>query len=357
MLEYCHFLAVCLVLFVSPSNGLTDDEVSKFKTTGITETNTGKIGWVSVETDEYLHILSSNGIPDHETGEFPSDSNPNRLREQDFQISVPKRPVVADTPACLPRGPIGIAVNGVPIFNIFNADGEDATKEGEFDECDGHPDQNGVYHYQQQPRCLINRSNDTAELIGVAIDGFPIYGQTDELGSTITSADLDVCNGRYVNGRYQYHVIDHYPHVLGCFKGISSEYNRRDSCYYSCNKEGLDKDTVTPFCDKDKQGDSLTDSLTPPLLIPDRGIPLNQLPNDQIPPFSGSSQGPGSRLFPDGNYIPDQSQTWGRTPRRYSGGSMSPGETPDDVPLVQSQPDSGVPLGVPINPYPNQLPG
>lgn len=36
-------------------------------------------------------------------------------------------------------------------------------------------------------------------LLGWALDGFPIYGPDESL-------QLDKCNGRTVNGKYQYHV-------------------------------------------------------------------------------------------------------------------------------------------------------
>jgi len=56
-------------------------------------------------------------------------------------------------------------------------------------------------------------------IIGVALDGFPIYGPKDENGRTLTSADLDECHGRLVNGQYRYHVTSDFPYFLGCFRG------------------------------------------------------------------------------------------------------------------------------------------
>lgn len=38
------------------------------------------------------------------------------------------------------------------------------------------------------------------DLLGYAMDGFPIYGPLSD------DSGLDTCNGRTVNGSYQYHV-------------------------------------------------------------------------------------------------------------------------------------------------------
>ena len=42
------------------------------------------------------------------------------------------------------------------------------------DSCDGHPSPNGHYHYHQMSGCVHNNTNN--EFMGVALDGFPIYG-------------------------------------------------------------------------------------------------------------------------------------------------------------------------------------
>lgn len=66
----------------------------------------------------------------------------------------------------------------------------------------GHPDPNGAYHYHQTPMCIYEGGND--ELVGSALDGYPVYGPKDENGNTLTSADLDDCHGRYKDGNYRY---------------------------------------------------------------------------------------------------------------------------------------------------------
>lgn len=82
----------------------------------------------------------------HCQGTFPAQSNPNSIAEQTVSRTVPKEPQVASTTTCLPGGPIAVAVNGIVMYNPWDADGENAV-EGEgaevFDMCDGHPDQQG----------------------------------------------------------------------------------------------------------------------------------------------------------------------------------------------------------------------
>ncbi|XP_078688892.1 uncharacterized protein LOC144920547 [Branchiostoma floridae x Branchiostoma belcheri] len=212
-------LAVLAAAFLR-LQALTPDEIAQFRTTGTLETNTGIAGWVAVEDNGRQLYVTSNGIPDHRTGPFPGPGNPNTIQEQSFMLKVRKTPVYADTPGCLPMGPVGLAINGVPLYNPQSAQCEDAVIHERFDSCHGHPDIPGRYHYHQNPICAyVQEDGKASPLVGVAADGFPIYGPVDETGRTLTSADLDECHGREVNGRYQYHITADYPYILGCFRG------------------------------------------------------------------------------------------------------------------------------------------
>ena len=91
-----------------------------------------------------------------------------------------------------------------------------------FYSCYGHPTPHGTYHYHQLPICLYNGTAD--EFIGVALDGFPIYGpNATDLGREVINSDLDECHGRNttLNGvqAYRYYITRQYPYILGCFKG------------------------------------------------------------------------------------------------------------------------------------------
>lgn len=79
-------------------------------------------------------------------------------------------------------------------------------------------------------------------LIGVAFDGFGIYGPIDENGNTVTSSDLDACHGRFnSDGVYQYHATTDFPYVLGCFTGepfnIRNALLNGDKCYFASDAD------------------------------------------------------------------------------------------------------------------------
>nr|XP_054770766.1 uncharacterized protein LOC129278645 [Lytechinus pictus] len=233
-----------VALGVALAHGITVEETAYFGTTGAPEGNTGITGWVTVTSSGSNWVIQSNNIPDHETGTFPGNHNPNSILEQTVSRTVPKEPQVATTTTCLPGGPIGIAVNGIAIFNPWDADGENAV-EGEgaevFDMCDGHPDQRGTYHYHREPSsCLFDvNPGVSSPMVGVAFDGFAIYGPVDESGNTLTSADLDECHGRYnSDGVYQYHTTSDFPYILGCYRGTPQGVNTGGSnCYKAADAD------------------------------------------------------------------------------------------------------------------------
>lgn len=79
---------VLLALFSAPSDALTNDEISEFTARIHTESNTNLQGTVNVDTssDAENIIITSNGIPDHETGTFPGPDNRNNIKSQKFSF-------------------------------------------------------------------------------------------------------------------------------------------------------------------------------------------------------------------------------------------------------------------------------
>ncbi|XP_001189765.2 uncharacterized protein LOC755406 [Strongylocentrotus purpuratus] len=233
--------AIILVSVIAFVHGLSEEQAELFVTTGQTEMNTGLVGWVSVTSyNRNIWLIKSNDIPDHDTGVFPTrGENPNEIEEQDFSYRIAKNPVVNEESTCLPLGPIAIATNGIVMYNPWDTDDENAV-EGEgaevFDECDGHPDGLGRYHYHKQPSsCLFTIiEGEPSPLVGVAFDGFAIYGPVNEYGVLLTSDDLDECHGRYNSGGvYQYHTTADFPYILGCFRGTPKNVNTNSE---NCNK-------------------------------------------------------------------------------------------------------------------------
>ena len=93
-------------------------------------------------------------------------------------------------------GPMGVANNGVVLFNpsaapgnlpggnqtpnagwTFNAVFNEASYG--VDACGGHPESNGEYHYHGMPELLIEflGDNEGMTLVGWAADGFPVYAR------------------------------------------------------------------------------------------------------------------------------------------------------------------------------------
>lgn len=183
---------------------------------------------VTVEVTPQFLVIHSDGIPDHSTGEFPNPRNPNRILKQNYTFKIPLKAVPADHVTKLPMGPIGVAINGVPFYNPYNAEGADAAKNEVFDECCGHPDPQGRYHYHIYPKCIhtsfVDKPGEHSPLIGFAFDGYAIYGPNGDGGKPPT--DLDECNGHSdpVRG-YHYHVTDKFPYILGGYHGVVEASN------------------------------------------------------------------------------------------------------------------------------------
>ncbi len=184
-------------------------------------------------------VFTGNGLPRKQTtGEFPIqagddayryDRNPNSIRAQSASYSLPRHPRKASRPGCLSGGPIGIAKNGVAIFDALDAEDRDAVAHEVQDSCGGHPQQQGVYHYHSIPSCLTagESTKKPSGLVGWALDGYPIYGPRGTGGKLLTDADLDACHGQtsrvWFEGRrqriYHYNATLEYPYTLGCFRG------------------------------------------------------------------------------------------------------------------------------------------
>lgn len=193
---------------------------------------------VSVHVEGSYVVLQSTDEPDHKSPYWPTTNplyepepdvavNPNRIEAQSITMRVPINPAAAnDTDT--PLGPMGMAVNGVVLYNQYAAGRVPLTTEiFSFDHYHGHPNQDDQYHYHLEPVAITN--GHEAALVGVLMDGFPVYGPQDSSGATATG--LDECNGHvgatpdYPNGIYHYHTTSVSPYIAGCFKGTPGTVN------------------------------------------------------------------------------------------------------------------------------------
>jgi hypothetical protein len=119
------------------------------------------------------------------------------------------------------RGAIAVAINGVPIFNALTNKGTDAYLTGELDDWGGHCGRADDYHYHMAPFHLQSLVGKKVP-IAYALDGFPIYGETELDGKPATG--LDEFNGHYdAKKKYHYHGTKNYPYINGGFKGVVTE--------------------------------------------------------------------------------------------------------------------------------------
>jgi len=193
---------------------------------------------VTISLEGNYVVLKSNGLPDHKSPYYQGTQwaaaqyeayngsnpnfmiNPNRIAAQNLTYKIPVSPAAASTHESTPMGPMGISVNGVPIFNQYAAGGMPLTGEiNSFDQYNGHPQMQGQYHYHVEPLYITTAKGKDA-LIGFLLDGFPIYGPLEN-GSTLTNADLDIYHGHttatvdYPNGIYHYHITADAPYING----------------------------------------------------------------------------------------------------------------------------------------------
>eukprot|EP00004_Rigifila_ramosa_P014449 TRINITY_DN3296_c0_g1_i2.p1 TRINITY_DN3296_c0_g1~~TRINITY_DN3296_c0_g1_i2.p1 ORF type:complete len:310 (+),score=67.68 TRINITY_DN3296_c0_g1_i2:37-930(+) len=110
------------------------------------------------------------------------------------------------------------------------------------DTCGGHAT---PYHYHGETKCVYDRDNSTvhSEAVGVALDGYGIYGLWE--GDNLYPADLDACNGHYgrtpdsgANSVYHYHFTTDEPYSLGCFGPVTS-LQQCKNLYSSCTNPNI----------------------------------------------------------------------------------------------------------------------
>jgi hypothetical protein len=224
-------------------------------------------------------IVSANGWPDHQRGEFPRPGNPNSISPQNYNLHLPVHPEVAAQPTPIGHSLFGVALNGVPFdpgtAEFWNRDPRSGwnyeAKSGfinlGLDENNAHVQPTGAYHYHGLPTGLVQRLDRDSRgmvMIGFAADGFPIYTSygyirandpnsglkklhssyrlksgtrpngpggaydgkfTADYEYVKGSGDLDECNGRFgvtpefPQGTYHYYITDEFPWISRAWRG------------------------------------------------------------------------------------------------------------------------------------------
>jgi hypothetical protein len=155
----------------------------------------------NVSFDGNSITINSNGLPEHKTPywgvgnalyeDFPNGYHANvntTMEAHNYSMTIPTKPNVTTSHEETTLGPIGMALNGVPIYNDREGGNVplDALTITTFDYSGAHPGPGKDYHYHTTGRYT---SEDDAKLIGFLRDGFPIYGRKDADGSYPSNLD------------------------------------------------------------------------------------------------------------------------------------------------------------------------
>jgi len=122
----------------------------------------------------------------------------------------------SSTPSSM--GAIGLISSGEVLFNAYEATktvalGDNASytfssgganyTASFIDQCNSHPTggmggSGSTWHYHGVPTCwtsTVDGATGASHIIGIALDGYPIYGGRDVSGNVVDVASLDACNG------------------------------------------------------------------------------------------------------------------------------------------------------------------
>lgn len=160
-------------------------------------------------------------------------------------------PSKATTATTTSGGEIGIMLTGEVLYNPYeisqtttalsdNASYSGSATNGEtayfIDSCNSHSttlSSNGAvqWHFHGVPSCItssVDGASGPSHIIGIALDGYPIYGGRDINGNVISVSQLDACNGitsptpEFPNGIYHYVLpigVTTAQSSIGCFTG------------------------------------------------------------------------------------------------------------------------------------------
>lgn len=191
---------------------------------------------VSVTVGDDVITITATNEPDHKSMYYDTENplyeaydepnnpdfmqNPNPITPQSYVFKLPRYPVAASSKEATGFGAIGVAINSVVFFNNQAAPGDDILDElNTFDQYEGHPQQQGQYHYHIEPTWLTQEKGNEA-FLGFLLDGFPVYGP-EENGTAVLDSDLDEYYGHtsatadFPDGIYHYHVTDELLFVNG----------------------------------------------------------------------------------------------------------------------------------------------
>ncbi|MBE7437255.1 MAG: YHYH protein [Spirochaetales bacterium] len=182
--------------------------------------------------------IQTRGLPDHKSAywtdsnkkeSMPSgrSANPNTITNGVLStVNFWKDPAAqANTGAATDLSHVGIAVNGVYIYNNSAAAPDTLSEEiSTLDKGNGHPTNTEAFHYHIEP-CKV--SSDDSSLVGIIRDGYPVYGKKDEDGTYPTNLDATThghshTTNLFPSGIFHYHVTDSDPYIISNYRGTKT---------------------------------------------------------------------------------------------------------------------------------------
>lgn len=199
---------------------------------------------VTVKVCSSTYVFITNDLPPYKTNYYTTSSNqvafpttglsdgstrhknPNSISTQSITMTIPKTPTYKSSGLDTTQGSgldcLGLTTNGVCIFNNQAAPGDSLTTEFQtMDNGDGHPQSSGRYHYHTEPYYL---SYNDSSLIGVMMDGYPVYGKKKQDGT--------------------YPTLDSTTHTVAC---TTTHFPTGTYCYNVTNGTGVNADIIASF--------------------------------------------------------------------------------------------------------------
>ncbi len=252
-----------------------------------------------ISCDASYAYIASSALPSHTMMSAIAATNLQVPIAQNFWGSnawrIPLNPAIASTTTSAVDGPIGVAINGVPIFNPCKQGGcqnGDTKALGELDSCNGHAGRADDYHYHAAPSCMMVGKPPNywdTHPVGWALDGFAIMGYNNPDGSVATRDAT--CGGNTVAtpnapAGYTYHVTDQSPYVLSCFRGSPSPDLAGQGAKYS----PIRQPPVTPFAVSNMSLSGAVDGLQTLLFSSSQSFTTTATGSDSVVNKAGSYQ-------------------------------------------------------------------
>lgn len=225
-------LSAAIFLGACSSSSTSSDSTTSSASTGNTEAIKAA-SWnptIKITYSDDSINFQPDGIPNHERDEYyavpnagvvvPDKNTAMIIKDptsaQSYSFDVPSSPQYSTEVTKAPLGSIGVMISGAVLYNPYEGDGTTVAMSNNFtitnsagisasfvDKCAGHPTPGmngtgGAYHYHGQPECVtakVDKIGGASHIIGIALDGYLIYGANDVNGKLVPSSSLDECNG------------------------------------------------------------------------------------------------------------------------------------------------------------------